>query len=183
MTLQRKDKHIDATTTDGVNHAVLIGDAATPFSSKIPLHGFGLTLACKRMLLNVLQQLRDMLHGGIIACLLPVVTVFLGLLKQNYLHRSSMAMGWKLPSAMSFSPWRTMSSSSAIDIISASLACFCSAIRLSERTAFFHQALIARYGLEGSKQFGIELHLYCCHICCYKMITAAKVDKKIETAK
>ena len=66
-----------------------------------------------------------------------MTVVFLSFLKQNYFHKSSIAMGWKFPSAMSFSPWRTMSSSSAIDITSASLACFCEAMRLSDLTAFF----------------------------------------------
>ena len=35
MTLQRKDIYVNATTTDGVNHAVLIGNAATPLALKI----------------------------------------------------------------------------------------------------------------------------------------------------
>ena len=122
MTSQRKDIHIYAPATDGVNHAVLIGDTAAPLALKVSFQGFRLALARKRMLLYVFQQFGNALYDFHITRLLPVVTVFLGFLQQDYFHRSSMAMGWKLPSAMSFSPWRTMSSSSAIGITLASFA-------------------------------------------------------------
>lgn len=104
MPFQRKNIHIDATTTDRIDHAVLIGDTAAPFALKISLQGFRLTHTSKRMLLYVFQQFSNALHDFHITRLLPVVVAFLGFLQQDYFHRSSMAMGWKLPSAMSFSP-------------------------------------------------------------------------------
>ena len=73
------------------------------------------------------------LHNLFITRLLPVVTVFLGLLKQNYFHRSSIATGCKLPLAISSSPWRTISSNDSVSSVFA----LCAAIRFSERTAFF----------------------------------------------
>ena len=73
------------------------------------------------------------IHNLFITRLLPVVTVFLGLLKQNYFHRSSIATGCKLPLAISSSPWRTISSNDSVSSVFA----LCAAIRFSERTAFF----------------------------------------------
>jgi len=35
MTLHRKNIDVDTTTTDGINHMVLIRDATTPFALKI----------------------------------------------------------------------------------------------------------------------------------------------------
>ena len=137
MTLQRKDIDIYAATADRVNHTVLIGDATTPFALKVSLQRLWLAQSREWMLFNVLQQCADALHDFHVTRLQPIITVLPGLLQQDYFHRSSMSMGWKFPSAMSFSPWRTISSNSAIDIRFSSLACFWEAIRLSDLTAFF----------------------------------------------
>lgn len=136
MTLQREDIDINSTIANGINHAVLISDAPAPLTLKVALQGFRLAKTGERMLLNVLKQFRYALHDFHVSCLLPVIVIFSGFLEQNYFHRSSMAIGWKLPFLISSSPWRTMSSSSARDILLSSLYFF-AAIRLSERTAFF----------------------------------------------
>ncbi len=181
MTFQRKDIYIDATTANGVDHAVLIGNAATPFALKIALQGLWLAKSSERMQLNIFQQFGNALHDFYITRLLPVVTVFLGFLQQDYFHRSSMAMGWKLPSAMSFSPWRTMSSSSANDITSASLACFCRAIRLRERTAFFIRLSSLDMVWRASKSSALSC--ICTVVISILIKFAAKVGKNIETTK
>ena len=137
MAFQGEDIYINTTTADGINHAMFISNATTPFALKIALQGFWFTKTCERMLLNILKQGGNALHNLLITCLLPVVAVFLGFLQQNYFHRSSIATGWHFPSAISFSPWFTISSSSAIVITSALAPFFCKARRLSERTAFF----------------------------------------------
>lgn len=136
MAFQRENIDVNLTTTNGVNHTVFVSNATAPFPLEIALQWFRLTQTCKWMLLYVFKQSGNALHDLFITCLLPVVTIFLGLLEQNYFHRSSIATGWKLPSAISSSPWRTISSNSAIDMASSDFA-FCAAIRLSERTAFF----------------------------------------------
>jgi len=81
MTLQRKNIHIDATTTDRVNHAVLIGNVATPFALKITFQGFGFAKSCERVQLNILQQLGNAFHDLIITRLQPIVTILLSLLQ------------------------------------------------------------------------------------------------------
>ncbi len=136
MSFQRENIDVYLSATDGVNHTVFVSNATAPFTLKIAFQWFRFTQACKWMLLYVFKQGGNALHDLFITCLLPVVTVFLGLLEQNYFHRSSIATGWKLPSAISLSPWRTIFSSSAIDMGSSDFA-FCAAIRFSERTAFF----------------------------------------------
>lgn len=132
MSLQRENIHVNSATTDGVDHTMLVGNATTPFALKISLQWFRFAKSCKRVFLDILQQRGNALHDFIVTCLLPVVAVFLGLFEQYYFHRSSIATGSKLPLAISCSPWRTMSSNSAIDIS----AFFCEAIRLSDLTAF-----------------------------------------------
>ena len=94
MPFQRKDIHIDAPTTDGIYHAVLIGDSTAPFSLEVTLQRLRLTKTGKWMLFNVSKQVCDALHDGKITRLLPVITVFLGFFQQDYFHKSSIAMGW-----------------------------------------------------------------------------------------
>lgn len=51
------------------------------------------------------------------------IAIFLGFIEQNYFYKSSIATGWKLPSAISFSPWLTMSSSPAKDFCALAAGC------------------------------------------------------------
>jgi len=55
MALQREDINVYATTTDRVNHAVLIGNATTPFALKVAFQRFWLAQSRERMLFYVLQ--------------------------------------------------------------------------------------------------------------------------------
>ena len=125
--------------TDRVNHAMFVSDAARPFPLMVTLQGLWFSNACKRMLLNIVKQSCNALHDSHIACLLPVFMVFPCLLQQNYFHKSSMAMGFRFPLAISSSPSRRILSSSADDMrfSSASLAIFMVARRFRDFTAFF----------------------------------------------
>ena len=138
MTFQRKDINVNTSTANGVNHAVLIVDAPAPLALEIAFQWLWFAYTSKRMFLYIIKQVGDALHDFYITRLLPIITIFTGFFKQNYFHRSSIAMGCRLPAAISLSPWRTISSSSAIGITL--LVCFCAAIRLSARTAFFIKA-------------------------------------------
>lgn len=55
MPFQREHIHVDATTTDGVNHTMLIGNATTPFALKVALQRLRLAHPAEWMLLNILQ--------------------------------------------------------------------------------------------------------------------------------
>ena len=93
MPFQREHIHVYATTTDGVHHAMLVGDTAAPFALKIALQRFRFAHSAKRMLLDILQKCGNAIHNLLVTGPFPVVSVFLGLLKQYYFHKSSMAMG------------------------------------------------------------------------------------------
>lgn len=93
MTLHRKNIDVDTTTTNGINHTVLIRDATTPFALKITLQRLWLTKSRKGVQLNVFQQFCNALHDFHISRLLPIVIVLTGFRKQYYFHRSSIAMG------------------------------------------------------------------------------------------
>ena len=80
MTLQRKDIDIYAATADRVNHAMLIGNATTPFALKIALQRLWLAQSREWVLLNVLKQCADALHDFHVTRLQPIITVLLGFL-------------------------------------------------------------------------------------------------------
>ena len=136
MTFQREHIDVYSATADGVNHAVLISDAATPLALEIAFQWLWLTKTSKRVLLNVGKQSPDTLENTYILGAFPVLQMFRRLRKYGYFHISSKVITLKLPFFMSSSPWRTISSNSAIDKVSSDFV-FCAAIRFSERTAFF----------------------------------------------
>ena len=67
MAFQGEDIYINTTTADGINHAMFISNATTPFALKIALQGFWFTKTCERMLLNILKQ------GGVSFTMKPVI--------------------------------------------------------------------------------------------------------------
>jgi len=181
MTFQRKDININTAAADGINHAVLVRNTAAPLALKVSFQRLWLAKTCERMLLNIGKQIPDALEDTRVSGRFPVFQVFRCFRKKSYFHISSKVIILKLPFLMSSSPWRTISSSSAIGR-ACSLLVFWVAMRFSERTAFFHQPLVSRDGLECSEKLGIELHFECGHNFLI-LVSAAKIRRKSETTK
>ena len=116
MIAERKYKNINTATADGINHTMFVSYSAAPFAV-FALQWLRLSDTRKRMFLDILQQFCNALHNALIACLNPVISVLSGMFQKNYFHRSSMAIVSKLPSAISFSPSRRISTIFGDDII------------------------------------------------------------------
>ncbi len=125
MESHRKNKNVDTAVTDGIHQTVFICDAATPLTT-LPLQRLWLANARKWMTLNVFQQIGNAFQNTLVTSSFPIIPVLLSLFEQNYFHRSSMAIDVKFPSAISFSPWRKISTMAGEDMIYSvsSIACF-----------------------------------------------------------
>ena len=108
MIAKREYKNINTATADGIDHTMFVSYSAAPFAV-FALQWLRLSYTRKRMFFDILQQFCYALHNALIACLNPVLFVLSGLFQKYYFHRSSMAIVLKLPSAISFSPSRRIS--------------------------------------------------------------------------
>ncbi len=53
MVTHGKNINVDSPTTDGIDHTMLIGDAATPLSLVVSFQWLWLSYACKGVLLDI----------------------------------------------------------------------------------------------------------------------------------
>ncbi len=95
---------------------MLVSNAATPFAI-LALQRFRLADAGKRMLFDIFQQRCNALEDTLITRAFLIIPILFCLFKQNYFHISSMAIGSKLPSAISLSPWRRISTMAGEDMM------------------------------------------------------------------
>ena len=139
MESQRKHIDINHAVANGINQAVLIGDAAAPKTMQLSLQWLGFSYACKGMLKDVSKQLCDALHNALIAYCFLIRQVLLCPGHKLYFHKSSSFITWPRPFLMSSSPWRRISTIAGEDMIYSvsSIACFLAESFLRYFTAFF----------------------------------------------
>lgn len=113
-------------------------NSSTPLST-LTFQRLWLANTRKRMQLYIFKQGCDRFKNTWVTRVLPIISVSLCMFKQNYFHRSSMAIGSKLPLAIISSLSRrifTISSGDMIYFVS-SIACFLADNYLIYLTAFF----------------------------------------------
>ena len=116
MESHRKHKNVNAAITDGINQAMLVCDTTAPLAM-LSFQRFRFTYAREGVLLNILQQIGNSFQNTFVASSFPVISVLFGLLEKHYFQMSSMDIGLKLPSAISLSPWRRISTIAGEDMI------------------------------------------------------------------
>jgi len=138
MIAHRENEYINTAVADRVHQAVFVSNSAAPFAV-LALQRLRFANSRKRMLLYVFKQSRNAFENTLITLAFPIVSILPGSFEKNYFHKSSIAMGLKLPSAISFSPWRRISTISGEDMIYSvsSIFCFWAVIFLRAFMAFF----------------------------------------------
>ena len=116
MVTQRKNIYVNSTFADRINESVLVVNSTAPFTIG-SLQKFRFANARKWMLLNIFKQGSDTFQNSCVRFAFPIIQVFFGLGKQNYFHISSSVTTLPLPSLISSSPLRRISTISGDDII------------------------------------------------------------------
>ena len=124
---------------NGIDQAMLIRYTPTPKSLLLSFQRFGLANSCKRMANDILKQGRDTFHNTFVACLLPVLKVFVRPGKEYYFHNSSILTTRPRPFLMSSCPCRITSAMAGEDIrySVSSIVFFWAAILFNAFNAFF----------------------------------------------